>query len=344
MRTNTLHILFGLLLSVALIFACTGKPRPHTPVPAFYHWKNKLSLSAEDASTLQDFAAKTLYIRYFDVQWSGGGALPVSVTKLDWASLPEATAVIPVVFITNETFRNLSLEQSAQLAAKTAQKIQAMSEGVVFEEVQIDCDWSACTRERYFLFLNELRKNLPSVQLSVTIRLHQVKYRTEAGIPPADRGMMMPYNLENPARFSLQNSIYDSREAAKYLRQQPPYPLPCDVALPLFSWGVQFRGEEFRGFLHGLRPEQAQGLSFLQKEDGIFYRVTADTLFQNLYLRRGDRIKTESVSTDNMAEMLRLLAPVLPNDSFRMTFFHLDQPVIHAYDFSQLQKLAQVGR
>ena len=327
-----------------MIFACSVKPRSHTPVPAFYHWKNKLSLSAEDVSALQNFPAKTLYIRYFDVQWTGGAATPVAIAQLDWATLTKETAAIPVVFITNETFRNLSLEQSALLAPKVAQKIQAMSAGTSFEEIQIDCDWSAGTRERYFLFLNELKKMRPSVQLSVTIRLHQLKYRTEAGIPPADRGMIMPYNLENPARFSLRNSIYDSREAGQYLRQQAPYPLPCDVALPLFSWGVQFRGEEFRGFLHGLRLDEAQDMSFLQPDEGIFYRVTADTVFQNLYLRRGDRIKVESVSTDHLSEMLRRLAPVLPNDSFRMTFFHLDQPVLHAYDVSQLQKLAQVGR
>lgn len=327
-----------------MIFACSGKPRTHTPVPAFYHWKNKLSLSAEDVSVLQNFPAKTLYIRYFDVQWAGGSATPVAMAQLDWTTLPKATAVIPVVFITNETFRNLSTKQSAQLAPKVAHKIQTMSAGLSFEEIQIDCDWSAGTRERYFLFLYELRKILPSVQLSVTIRLHQLKYRVEAGIPPADRGMIMPYNLENPARFSSRNSIYDSRTAGQYLRQQAPYPLPCDVALPLFSWGVQFRGEEFRGFLHGLRPEQTKDMLFLQSDEEIFYRVIADTVFQNLYLRRGDRIKMESVSTDDLSEMLRWLAPVLPNDSFRMTFFHLDQPVLHAYDVSQLQKLAQVGR
>lgn len=295
-------------------------------------------------AVLEGFKAKALYVRYFDVKWEGGTAVPVSVAKLDWTTLPEETVIIPVVFITNETFRNLSPEQSTQLAAKTAQKIQAMSAGMSFEEIQIDCDWSAGTRERYFLFLNKLKKIWPSVQLSVTIRLHQVKYRTEAGIPPADRGMMMPYNLDNPSRFSLQNSIYDSQEAAQYLHHQPPYPLPCDVALPLFSWGVQFRGDEFRGFLHGLRPERAQGLSFLQREEGIFYRVTSDTVFQNLYLRRGDRIKVEAVTAGDLAEILRRVVPVLPNDSFRMTFFHLDQPVVNAYDVSQLQKLAQVGR
>lgn len=344
MFKNALRFIPGLFLLAAMIFACSGKPRSHTPVPAFYHWKNKLSLSAEDVSALQNFQAKTLYIRYFDVQWAGGVATPVAIAQLDWVTLPKETAVIPVVFITNETFRNLSPEQSAQLAPKVAQKIQAMSAGISFAEIQIDCDWSAGTRERYFLFLNELKKMLPSVQLSVTIRLHQLKYRKEAGIPPADRGMIMPYNLENPARFSPRNSIYDSREAGQYLRQQAPYPLPCDVALPLFSWGVQFRGEEFRGFLHGLRPEQAQGMSFLQPDEGIFYRVTADTVHQNLYLRRGDRIKVESVSTDHLSEMLRWLAPVLPNDSFRMTFFHIDQPILNAYDVSQLQKLAQVGR
>ena len=74
-------------------------------------------------------------------------------------------------------------------------------------------------------------------QLSATIRLHQVKYREETGVPPVDYGVLMYYNMGHISAMGA-NSIYDRSTALRYLGKLREYPLPLDIALPMFAWGV----------------------------------------------------------------------------------------------------------
>lgn len=310
---------------------------------AFYHWKSTFEWDAYSRTMWKKTAAQTLYLRLFDVKWTPtNGATPVAVVRLDAAPLPYGEMrVVPVVFVTNETFKNTAPKAIPLLAQRVAQKIGATMGRIPYDELQIDCDWSAGTRTVYFAFLKALHEQLPDVSLSATIRLHQVKYRDKAGIPPVQRGMLMPYNLDNPTVLSNRNSIYDPTEAGLYLTGSTPYPLALDVAVPLFSWGVHFRGGEFRGFLHGLTPGAASELDFLARQDALFYRVRQDTLFQNQYLRAGDHVKVEAVDWPNVETMVRQSLEVLPNDTFNLAFFHLDQQVSGGYSAAALQGLGK---
>lgn len=328
-----------------LTFACGSDNEQQAPQHvanvAFYHWKSTFDWDAYSQTVWKKTAAQTLYLRLFDVKWTPpNGATPVAIVRLDAAPLPYGQMrVVPVVFVTNETFKNTAPKAIPLLAQRVAQKISATMGRIPFDELQIDCDWSAGTRVAYFAFLKELHEQLPGVSLGATIRLHQVKYRDKAGIPPVQRGMLMPYNLDNPTVLNGRNSIYDATEAGLYLMGSAPYPLPLDVAVPLFSWGVHFRGAEFRGFLHGLTPDAAAELDFLVQQDALFYRVLQDTLFQNQYLRTGDRVKVEAVDWPNIETLVQQSLEVLPNDTFNLAFFHLDRQVSGAFSAADLREL-----
>ena len=50
-----------------------------------------------------------------------------------------------------------------------------LKNGITCNEIQIDCDWTLDSRDTYMKFI-DVFKNQWNKTLSVTIRLHQVKY------------------------------------------------------------------------------------------------------------------------------------------------------------------------
>ena len=66
--------------------------------------------------------------------------------------------------------------------------------------------------------------------LSATIRLHQLKFIGESGIPPVDKGLLMCYNMGDLHRLRISNSILETAELKKYIKQLSVYPLKLDVA------------------------------------------------------------------------------------------------------------------
>lgn len=76
------------------------------------------------------------------------------------------------------------------------------------KDILIDCDWSIQSKENYFYFLKKIKSKLDTKwSVSTTLRLWQFKNRNEAGIPPAERVLLMCYNIESPKKQNIQNSI-----------------------------------------------------------------------------------------------------------------------------------------
>jgi hypothetical protein len=88
-------------------------------------------------------------------------------------------------------------ENIKQLAINTHSKISSLLKQAnkSCKKIQIDCDWSQGTKHNYFQFLKQFKALDTTLQLSCTIRLHQVKYPTITGIPPVDEGTIMYYNM-----------------------------------------------------------------------------------------------------------------------------------------------------
>ncbi len=217
------------LVALAVLFTACGQEVP-PPSYAFYHWQTELSVP--DA-LLEAHHADRLYIKAFDVSWENGRAQPAAILQAR-DTLP--VEVVPVVFLTNEVFQhplgNL-VEDVTELLTR--------SFPYPFAELQLDCDWTAGTRDAYFNFLQQLRERLPGKVISCTVRLHQYRDRVVQGVPPVDRAVLMAYNTGELGSWETENSIVDSAAIEAYTAGQPPYPLPLDLAVAVYDWAAVYR-------------------------------------------------------------------------------------------------------
>jgi hypothetical protein len=306
--------------------------------PSFYYWKSTLKNTDLDTLKTTQFGLKRLYIKYLDIDWNAiQGAQPRSITQVQTAALPQNVEIVPVVFITNRVFLNLKSEDLPILADRLLTQLKVVT--APCPELQIDCDWSEASRSRYFEFLKILKQknsNIPT--LSATIRLHQIRYRQKTGIPPVDRGMLMMYNLLKVSDFNDRNSIYETAEARKYLQNQKPYPLPLDVVLPIWSWAVAYREGKFLHLFNHLNTKCGDTLTFLTREKAPFLRVKQDTVFQNEYLRVGDKLKIEEITPDVLMESADLARKFIQNDSVHVSFFYWDEPILQNISIEKTKK------
>lgn len=275
---------------VFVMMCCADKPSHTSDRNAFYYWRTDASSFRWNDSTFKSLNIDKLYMRFFDVDWSEQEKAPVPVSPINFYysyNLPDTSAeIVPVVFITNETFRHLDEEQSRVLARnvhkKIINKLLSMFESSEYDyswwqqdpytiksrnfneqaqrdssfrvnlqrirEVQFDCDWTKTTRTQYFAFLDEVKKLFREKLISSTIRLYQYKYPSEAGVPPVKRGMLMCYNAGDIRSAGTKNSIFDKKEIMSYLDAKE-YPVPLDYALPVFEWAVLYQQGKLKNIL-----------------------------------------------------------------------------------------------
>ncbi len=248
----TSRIPLAFLLCGLLAASCRESRKP----PAYYFWKTDASVGAEDRRYLPD--SSTAYVRLFDVAAENGRAVPIAPAE---ASAKPGVQVIPVVYITQEALRVISPRDAArQIHALVLAREKLIADREV-REWQFDCDWTPRTESRYFALLDRLKELEPGRILSATIRLHQLS--PKIGRPPVDRGILMLYGFENPADYKETNSIFDPERAKPYLRNLKDYPIPLDLALPVFSWGVVFYQGRFRHLIREKADEIPQKLTRL---------------------------------------------------------------------------------
>lgn len=195
------------------------------------------------------------------------------------------------------------------------------------KEIQIDCDWTAKTKEKYFRFLHSLKQQLPGKKVSVTVRLYPYKYPGKIGVPPVDKAVLMCYNMGHINEPQTTNSVFDINELKQYLDAKD-YPLPLDIALPIFGWYAWFHGPQFKGIIYDAPELAAQPL--LKKQDGNNYLVTADTVVQNRYLREGDVLRKEYPDSTQLLQAAKLITGKV--DYNDIIFYHWHQPAIQRYE------------
>lgn len=295
-----------LYLLLVLLGACSYQDTP--PEQALYCWKTQVQFSAEEADFVKNNRIERLYIRYCDVGLRDNAPVPIAPVDIDTLSLQGKT-VIPVVYLKNEIFNPELTEGNSTYISTLAHKLGDYIEQINryyrlrVSEVQFDCDWSLSTKQAYFSMLEAFKKEFP-YQLSATIRLHQVKYREETGVPPVDYGVLMYYNMGRISATGA-NSIYDRSTALRYLGKLREYPLPLDIALPMFAWGVHSADGQVLNLVGGLTHAQAQAISTLVPIDASdIYKVAEQTYYKGRVWQAGDLIKIEEVSDAQRKEML----------------------------------------
>ena len=330
------------LMILCTFFSCKEKKEPRQIEPAFYYWKSVLNISAFEKQKLDSLKVKTIYIKLFDVGWDDEENKPVPLAKLQPGKekLPGGISIIPTVFITNECIQKIDSLQTKPLAEKIMELLKSLITEKNFyaiPEVQIDCDWTASTRDRYFDILKNIKSLKPNAKLSCTIRLHQIKYIAKTGVPPVDRGLLMCYNMGNLKNPATKNSIIETEELKKYTSNLADYPLPLDVAFPLFNWKVLYRNNFYTGLIQNL-PNAAFNNSFSTKT-GTRYLVLKDTLLQGYDLRKGDIIRDEQSNIKEILAAAHVISKQVRNTQLRVSLYHLDSVILNKYTIHDLESI-----
>ncbi len=334
-----------IIFLIAISCWSCGEPILTKPEKAsFYYWQTTWAWTEKEQAYSKGLAVDELYVRFFDVDWNEHERVVVPVSPLQLAEkhtpLPAHVAVVPTIFITNRAIRNLPDAQIAELAGKVWDKIQAQARDIFpanpLKTVQLDCDWSGETREKYFSLCRALRKRILPAQLSATIRLHQVKYAQKTGIPPIDKGVLMCYNVGNIDGSNTTNSILDVDILHSYSKAIGLYPISLDIALPTFSWGVlQRKGIVIRLLPHVVAED-------LDKEKGEMidkqtWLVNKPHYLSGSYLYEGDKIRIEKSTPDLLTKALKEILPQKQGKKFTLIYYHLHKDLGKLFSIEALK-------
>jgi hypothetical protein len=320
-------ILFLSVLTIILL-SCT-KSKPDHITNAMYVWDERSGyhyLSTTELEFLKANNVEQLYCKLTDVSWNEvDHAYPHDTKRLpDDEVLKTFMNVVPCIFIENEVMLKSTHEELAYMAEKIAARIKKYDARTKW--CQIDCDWSAQSKDNYFFFLTTLKKYLESTKLSVTLRLYQYKYPEKTGVPPADRVTLMLYNFNSPAEYRKENSIFDKAEASKYISDKK-YALPVDFALPAFSWNIVYNHEDkFVGYL--ALNDSLKNVTYLKPLSDNIYEITQDTTIDAYYLRKGFKLKSEQIKRKELKEAYSLIDKFKNTDTFSVALFDLNDKAL----------------
>ncbi len=308
---------------------------------SFYYWESDLrSLDSEEQRILQQQHVSKLYVKFFEVDKTAEGIIPISKSELEMSKTKgELTEIIPTIYIRNEVFKNTSKTEMLELADNLVHLVnKRYSERFrgfgKFQELQIDCDWTLSTAKNYHFFLRELKKKI-DVELSATLRLYPYKFPDKMGVLPVDRAMLMCYNLLPPLEAGNRNSILDNGELEKYLAGAKPYPIPIDVALPVFSNVLVYKHEHFNRIIH-INPDLLK--QHIRHQRGPWFTVVRDTILNEIYLKQGDKLRVEKIDEKRLKQATRLIRK---NVSFKgdmtVALFYLNAQQLQSYDEKTLR-------
>lgn len=337
---------FLIYLFFSFCFLQTCRFKPVSKEIAFYYWKTKLNLDEEEKKYLEALKVKKIYLRFFDIDWDKEQkkALPVAVLKVK-KNLLYSYQIIPTIFITQRTLNALHLTELDSVVTNTTHLIfdLATQLGISkIDEIQLDTDWTAANRDKFFQVCQLMKKRLQlkKIALSSTIRLAQLIYTKENGIPPVDKGVLMFYNIGNLYAPEAPNSILNISDAVSYLKNKINYPLQLDVALPLFAWTVVYRRNKLVALLPSADFNKASSLGLVQTSQPNQYLVTQSRYLNGVYLYKNDLLKKEEMTPELLFKIKELLEKNLKNPPQNIIFFHLDSSFFEKFSIQDLKKLS----
>jgi hypothetical protein len=309
---------------ILLIFSTSCK-KNSTATTAFYYWKAHFQLNNQQTVLLQHTASNKVYIRFFDVNWNKEQHRAYPNAVVQFCQPVGGLHITPVIYIVNKIFENTSDTAIDSLAihCNTLVNRLADEQHIVYTRIQVDCDWSLTTRDKYFSFLSAFKK-LNHHQLQATIRLHQVKYKERTGIPPVDRGVLMFYNVGKlNADLHQPNSIYNEADAAKYTSYLKSYPLKLDLALPLFSWWLQIRDHKVIQVYEKIGRAQLNNPGDFEAIVGQNNYLAKRSFFlAGIYIKQNDVFKLEETTANSLSTAAKQLTGNLPEQQNRTIIYY----------------------
>ena len=232
---------------LALLASACGRTDGGGSRRSVYYWSTVLDIDSTKQAFIDRHGISRMYVRYFDVVAGEDGSPVPNATLRFRTGVPRGMEIVPTVYIVNDCMA-ADTTDLARLTLRRIMQMNATNDVGKVKEIQIDCDWTRRTRQRYFGFLRTLRAMAAArgIKVSATIRLHQLA----EGAPPVDRGVLMMYNTGDFTDISCGKPILDMRDAAPYLRHLADYELPLSAAYPIYSWRILFRGGRYVGIMH----------------------------------------------------------------------------------------------
>ena len=348
-RARLRQLLFVSLLAVFVCFVfivMRGSPKREDAAPlsvGFYHWKTFFEASKGEEQIREAFGDAEIYLRLFDVvKDEKGGVVPVAtVIFREKPTLP----LVPVIYIDNDALQAVPPQGVDLLADKITGRVKKILDGNQLDyrrELQLDCDWTPSTQDRFFALLKRVRGNLPGWTLSATLRLHQLRYPEKTGVPPVDRACLMAYNMGELRAYGDHNSILDPEVAARYLKGEP-YPLPLDVALPLFSWTVVFDAKENDQRLLRKTPARLDDPEQFKPIGRFLYQTLKDQTEAGGEISAGSIIRVEQSTKEDLRALARLLvrSHIKPG---AVLFYHLDDELIKGLGIDEIMEIVGLFR
>ena len=178
------------------------------------------------------------------------------------------------------------------------------------------------------LFLNILKQKMlkksffKNVSTSATLRLYAYKFPNKMGVLPVDRAMLMCYNLIPPFEAGDRNSILNISELNKYLIGSDSYPLPLDIALPIYSSVQVYQNNNFAGIIYN---EDSTFFKETKKLNNTWHLSKMDTVINGIFIRKGDKLKVEKMNFKLINKAIKsILEHVEIDENPTISLFHLE--------------------
>lgn len=306
----------SLLLSCAHVGSVIPPTDPlHKATNAVYYWRTTFDLTEDESKFLVDHKVERMYLRMYDVVLQADEAVPNATISFN-RPLPEGLEVVPVVFITVEAMQSATDDgRISALADKIIERTTRISEwnAVNWTELQLDCDWTASTRQSFFALCKAVKNRLPQGKLlSSTIRLHQLQQEA----PPVDYGVLMVYNTDNFRNPETSNSILNDETVEEFLNRPFNFTLPLDIALPIYQWDLVF------------------------DQNDKFLRIAAPGSWPD-YSDDSEHVKYESVpfaTLDRTQQHLKKYLHMQPG-RYSTVLYHLDSININEFTSDEIESL-----
>jgi hypothetical protein len=338
------------ILFILGYFSITFFTKEIHPIRAFYYWQNQAwELSNKEQQTIQNLKVKKLYVKFFEVDKNDiQGIFPFAKNELNLSSydtLVTKIEIVPTVYIRNEVFKQSSKKEISELAENILFLIEKKFmkqyvENPVPKEIQMDCDWTESTKDNYHLFLTILKEKMQmnsffkKMNSSATVRLYAYKFPDKMGVLPVDRAMLMCYNLIPPFDAGDRNSILNISELHKYLIGSDSYPIPLDIALPIYSSVQVYQNTSFAGIIYS---EDSTFFKQTKKLNNTWHLSKMDTVINGIFIRKGDKLKVEKMNFKLINKAIKsILEHVELDENPTISLFHLEDYELTNFTYEEL--------
>ena len=323
---------WGLVIITFTFFGCSKLDQPVADHLSTYFWETNFQLDQSELDFLKANSSNRMYVRFFDLVFNENKSEIIPISQINWKSMPKGE-VVPTIFIKNNIWQYCQSDSIDALSRRVLEQIEllAILGGLEAKEIQLDCDWTMETKDKFFSFIEACKRTRPNLHFSCTIRLHQIKYRENTGIPPCHEGVLMYYNMSE-IKADGNNSIFDHEVGVEYLDNLSSYPLKLQLAVPIFKWAIHSRNGEVQALISEWDEAKLSDESRFHRIDETHFEVIQSGFFSGQYLRENDLIRIEKVDQNELENAIGEIREYYGKNFDYIILFELDSKHISDYE------------